>query len=107
MTKYILAIDQGTTSSRAIVFNHSGKMEGLAQQEFEQFFPQSGWVPFDPTPAGRGDGTALTSWFWPGRFLFDGIQHRWNKWVLDYSVQTQFDLLKLSREMVRGEPERR
>jgi transglutaminase-like putative cysteine protease len=71
----------------------------------EVWFPTLGWVPFDPTPAGRGDGTALTSWFWPGRFLFDGIQHRWNKWVLDYSVQTQFDLLKLSREMVRGEPE--
>ena len=45
---YILAIDQGTTSSRAIIFNHAGKTEGLAQQEFEQIFPQPGWVEHDP-----------------------------------------------------------
>ncbi|MEN8201636.1 MAG: glycerol kinase GlpK [Bacteroidota bacterium] len=46
--QYILAIDQGTTSSRAIIFNHSGKIEGLAQQEFKQLFPQPGWVEHDP-----------------------------------------------------------
>jgi glycerol kinase len=46
--KYILAIDQGTTSSRAIIFNHAGKIQGLAQQEFEQIFPQPGWVEHDP-----------------------------------------------------------
>ena len=48
MTKYILSIDQGTTSSRAIVFNHSGKMKGVAQKEFRQIFPQPGWVEHDP-----------------------------------------------------------
>ena len=46
--KYILSIDQGTTSSRAIVFNHSGKIVGSAQKEFEQIFPQPGWVEHDP-----------------------------------------------------------
>ncbi len=46
--KYILAIDQGTTSSRAIIFNHSGKMAGMAQQEFKQIFPKPGWVEHDP-----------------------------------------------------------
>jgi glycerol kinase len=46
--KFILAIDQGTTSSRAIIFNHSGSITGIAQQEFTQFFPQPGWVEHDP-----------------------------------------------------------
>ncbi|HBH29895.1 MAG TPA: hypothetical protein DDX99_13840, partial [Desulfofustis sp.] len=44
MSRHILSIDQGTTSSRAIVFNETFDILGLAQQEFEQFFPQSGWV---------------------------------------------------------------
>ena len=48
MTQYILAIDQGTTSSRAIVFDHAGKMKGVAQQEFGQIFPEPGWVEHDP-----------------------------------------------------------
>ncbi|MDB6032665.1 MAG: glycerol kinase [Verrucomicrobiales bacterium] len=42
--KYILALDQGTTSSRAIVFEHSGKIRAVAQKEFRQIFPQPGWV---------------------------------------------------------------
>jgi len=45
--KYILSIDQGTTSSRAIVFSHSGRIEGLAQKEFRQIFPTPGWVEHD------------------------------------------------------------
>ena len=48
MTKYILALDQGTTSSRAIVFNKQGQIMGKAQQEFPQIYPQSGWVEHDP-----------------------------------------------------------
>ncbi len=48
MKKYILALDQGTTSSRAIVFDHAGKMAGVAQEEFNQIFPQPGWVEHDP-----------------------------------------------------------
>lgn len=47
MTKYILACDQGTTSSRAIVFNHEGDMLSVAQKEFQQIFPQPGWVEHD------------------------------------------------------------
>jgi len=47
-TKFILSLDQGTTSSRAIVFDHSGKMTGAAQKEFRQIFPQPGWVEHDP-----------------------------------------------------------
>lgn len=45
--KYILALDQGTTSSRAILFNHKGQIVETAQQEFEQFFPKPGWVEHD------------------------------------------------------------
>ncbi len=48
MTKYILSLDQGTTSSRAIVFNHGGEIVALAQKEFAQIFPQPGWVEHDP-----------------------------------------------------------
>lgn len=44
MENYILSLDQGTTSSRAILFNKKGKIVQVAQQEFQQFFPQPGWV---------------------------------------------------------------
>ena len=47
-TKYILALDQGTTSSRAILFNKDGQIIATAQKEFTQFFPQPGWVEHDP-----------------------------------------------------------
>ena len=42
--KYILAIDQGTTSSRAIIFNHEGQIVSVGQKEHEQIFPRAGWV---------------------------------------------------------------
>ena len=48
MKSYILALDQGTTSSRAIVFDHDGKIVSVAQKEFTQIFPQPGWVEHDP-----------------------------------------------------------
>ena len=48
MPSCILALDQGTTSSRAIVFGHDGSILAVAQKEFTQFFPQSGWVEHDP-----------------------------------------------------------
>lgn len=48
MKKYIIALDQGTTSSRAILFNHKGELCGLAQSDFPQYFPKPGWVEHDP-----------------------------------------------------------
>jgi glycerol kinase len=48
MSEFILAIDQGTTSSRAIVFDSKYQVRGVAQQEFTQHFPRSGWVEHDP-----------------------------------------------------------
>jgi glycerol kinase len=46
---YVLALDQGTTSSRAILFDESGNIAAVAQKEFQQFYPQPGWVEHDPT----------------------------------------------------------
>jgi len=48
MSKYVLALDQGTTSSRAIVFDHDGRICSVSQKEFTQHFPKPGWVEHDP-----------------------------------------------------------
>ncbi len=48
MTKYIVAIDQGTTSTRCMIFNHSGETVAIHQLEHEQIYPQPGWVEHDP-----------------------------------------------------------
>jgi len=48
MAGYLLAIDQGTTSSRAMIFDQDSRVVGLGQQEFQQFFPEDGWVEHDP-----------------------------------------------------------
>ncbi len=48
MSQYILALDQGTTSSRAILFDHQGSIAFTAQQEFKQYFPKPGWVEHNP-----------------------------------------------------------
>jgi glycerol kinase len=49
MPKYVLAIDQGTTSSRAIIFDHAGAIKAAAQREFNQYYPKPGWVEHDPS----------------------------------------------------------
>ena len=46
---YVLALDQGTTSSRAIIFDEAGAIAAVAQKEFQQFFPRAGWVEHNPT----------------------------------------------------------
>lgn len=48
MKQYIMALDQGTTSSRCIIFDKQGKMKGVAQKEFTQIYPKPGWVEHDP-----------------------------------------------------------
>lgn len=48
MTKYVIALDQGTTSSRAIIFNHQGEIVNVAQKDFTQHFPEPGWVEHNP-----------------------------------------------------------
>ena len=59
MGSFILALDQGTTSSRAILFDRGGRVAAMAQQTFPQHYPQPGWVEHDPLeiweqPAQRG-----------------------------------------------------
>ena len=48
MAQYVLSLDQGTTSSRAVLFDHAGQIAGIAQHEFAQHFPDTGWVEHDP-----------------------------------------------------------
>ncbi|MDE2615275.1 MAG: glycerol kinase, partial [Burkholderiales bacterium] len=48
MSKYLLALDQGTSSSRSIVFDAQGRIVAMAQREFRQIYPQPGWVEHDP-----------------------------------------------------------
>jgi glycerol kinase len=60
MPSYILSIDQGTTSSRSIIFNHSGKIVSVAQKEFSQHYPQAGWVEHDPMEIWSTQATVLT-----------------------------------------------
>ena len=48
MEKFIMALDQGTTSSRALIFDQQGNIRSMAQKEFQQIFPQLGWVEHDP-----------------------------------------------------------
>ncbi len=48
MSKYIIALDQGTTSSRCIIFDYYGKIATKAQKEITQIFPKPGWVEHDP-----------------------------------------------------------
>lgn len=48
MVKFIMALDQGTTSSRALIFDQQGNIRSMAQKEFQQIFPQPGWVEHDP-----------------------------------------------------------
>ena len=55
----------------------------------EVWFPGYGWVTFDPTPPGSAEAAAPTAWFWPGRIWFDGLQLRWNTWVLNYGMENQ------------------
>jgi len=60
MPSYILSLDQGTTSSRSIIFNHAGKIVSVAQKEFRQHYPQAGWVEHDPMEIWSSQATVLT-----------------------------------------------
>ena len=59
MDKYILALDQGTSSSRAIVFDHAGNICSVAQKEFTQHFPRPGWVEHDPVDIWSSEASVI------------------------------------------------
>ena len=54
MSEFVLALDQGTTSSRAIVFNKAGEIVSVGQYPYEQIYPEPGWVEHDPPSPRRG-----------------------------------------------------
>ena len=58
--KYIVSLDQGTTSSRAIIFNHDGEIVGTSQREFTQHYPQPGWVEHNPMEIWATQSSVLT-----------------------------------------------
>ena len=58
--QYVVSLDQGTTSSRAIVFNHDGDIAGTSQREFTQHYPQAGWVEHDPMEIWATQSSVLT-----------------------------------------------
>lgn len=63
----------------------------------EVWFPEWGWVPFDPTPPGTAellDRNARGSWLWSARFWMDGLEYRWNRWVLDYDLDRQLGVFR-------------
>ncbi len=71
--KFILALDQGTTSSRAIVFDHSGNIIATAQKEFTQLFPQVGWVEHDPLEIWSSQSSVATEALAKGNISADDI----------------------------------
>lgn len=79
--KYIMALDQGTTSSRAILFNHNGEIVKIAQNEFTQYYPQVGWVEHDPmeiwgTQSGVAREVIETAGIRPGEIAAIGITNQ-------------------------------
>mgnify|MGYP001485042459 CR=1 FL=1 len=90
MKKFIVAIDQGTTSSRVILFDTSGNIKFIHQQEFKQFFPKNGWVEHDPNDIWKTTLSSLkkviqTAKKLKGKILSIGITNQrettvlWNK----------------------------
>ena len=60
MKHYIAALDQGTTSSRCVIFDRQGHIVGMAQREFTQIYPQPGWVEQDPMEIWSSQYSVLT-----------------------------------------------
>ena len=60
MLKFIAAIDQGTTSTRCIIFDHNGQIVGVNQKEHQQIYPQPGWVEHDPIEIWRCTQEVIT-----------------------------------------------
>lgn len=73
MKKYVISLDQGTTSSRAIVFDHHGAIAGVAQKDFNQYFPQPGWVEHDPHEIWSSQVSVLSEVIAQGDFSADDI----------------------------------
>ena len=73
MEKLILTLDQGTTSSRAILFNKNGKIISLAQKEFKQIYPKPGWVEHDPMEIWSSQASVITEAILKENFTAENI----------------------------------
>ncbi len=74
MKEYIIALDQGTTSSRAILFNKKGEIVNIAQKEFQQIYPKSGWVEHDPQEIWSSQFAVMTEVFAKSKTKLDSIK---------------------------------
>ena len=81
------------------VGNYLVVTQNEAHSWVEVWFPEYGWVAFDPTPSGIAQGEVPSSWYWPGRVFLDGLQHRWNHWVINYSVDEQAGIFASLRRL--------
>ncbi len=72
-SKYIIALDQGTTSSRAVLFDEGGQIQGIKQKEFSQIFPQAGWVEHDPEELWKSQYDVMNSLMSEHRLTPDNI----------------------------------
>ena len=68
-SQYILSIDQGTTSSRALLINHQGEVVASSQKEFPQYFPKEGWVEHNPLEIWHSVQTVMA-----GAFIESGVK---------------------------------
>ena len=71
--KYVMALDQGTTSSRAIIINKKGEIVAKAQKEFNQYYPQNGWVEHNPSEILFSELEAILQVLREGKFNPDDI----------------------------------
>src|SRR5579863_795460 len=71
--KYILALDQGTTSSRAVLITHEGTIQATAQKEFKQIFPSPGWVEHDPQEIWSSQASCMSEVLAKGQISSDQI----------------------------------
>ena len=76
--KYVMALDQGTTSSRAVIFNRRGQIVSIAAQEFRQIYPRPGWVEHDPLDIWRSQKEAAQRALRKARVSASSNRRRWD-----------------------------
>ena len=81
--KSYISIDQGTTSSRSIIFRADGKILSIHQKEFRQFFPNDGWVEHDPEEIWNTTKNVVS------KSIDDGIKNNWNLCAIGITNQRE------------------
>ncbi len=73
MKKYVISLDSGTTSNRAVIFNKDLQIEGIAQEEFQQIYPKPGWVEHDANEIWKSQYKVLKDVFVDNKIAHDEI----------------------------------